>query len=104
MFGWIDFVLYKGHVEMIDAWPAVNSAVADARLVIAGSGPGLEEIRRRAAQSPAASAIEVRGFVPEEQMTGVWADASVLALPSRGEGFGLVYIEAMRHGIPVIAS
>src|SRR5262249_53681435 len=42
--------------------------------------------------------------VPDEELDGLYARASVFAMPSRGEGFGLVYIEAMRHRLPVIAS
>ncbi len=34
----------------------------------------------------------------------MWGETTVFAMPSRGEGFGLVYIEAMRHGRPVLAS
>jgi phosphatidylinositol alpha-1,6-mannosyltransferase len=37
-------------------------------------------------------------------MADIWRSATVLAMPSRGEGFGLTYIEAMRYGIPVVAS
>ena len=40
----------------------------------------------------------------ERELEELYASATVFALPSRGEGFGLVYIEAMRHGVPVIAS
>ncbi|SRR5579883_67546 len=95
---------YKGHRELIGCWPTVLSAVPDARLVIAGKGPGLEVIQKEAAASSAAEHIFFRGFVAEEQMDTLWAETNVLAMPSRGEGFGFVYIEAMRQGIPVIAS
>jgi phosphatidylinositol alpha-1,6-mannosyltransferase len=100
----IDERSYKGHHELIAAWPAVVQQVPGARLLIAGTGPGLEEIRRLAHSSPAAAGIELIGFVPAEQLAALWARTSVFAMPSRGEGFGLVYIEAMRHGLPVIAS
>jgi phosphatidylinositol alpha-1,6-mannosyltransferase len=44
------------------------------------------------------------GFVPESSLPDLWKRTVVFAMPSRGEGFGLVYIEAMRWGIPVIGS
>jgi len=100
----IDAWTYKGHRELIAAWPAVAQQVPGARLLIAGAGPGLEDIRQLAQASPAAADIEFLGFVPTEQLEEVWARTSVFAMPSRGEGFGLVYIEAMRRGLPVIAS
>ena len=90
---------YKGHAELVDCWPRVRSAVPQARLLIAGGGPGLGAMRRRATDG-----VDVLGFVPEPQMESVWSQASIFAMPSRGEGFGLVYIEAMRHGLPVVAS
>ena len=95
---------YKGHRELVQCWPKVVSAVPDARLVFVGRGPGMPVIQQLAAQSTVSSQIEFRGFVPEEELEAVWSEASVFAMPSRGEGFGLVYIEAMRHGIPVVAS
>lgn len=95
---------YKGHQELVACWPQVAAAVPDARLVFVGGGPGVPVIQKLAAQSTARAGIEFRGFVPEAELESVWAQTSVFSMPSRGEGFGLVYIEAMRHGIPVVAS
>jgi phosphatidylinositol alpha-1,6-mannosyltransferase len=64
----------------------------------------LAELQARVAASPVAGAIDVLGFVPDVELDALYASASVFAMPSRGEGFGLVYIEAMRHGLPVVAS
>jgi phosphatidylinositol alpha-1,6-mannosyltransferase len=102
--GRVDVNRYKGHDELIACWPEVVSAVPDARLVLVGEGRRSEEIKRAAAQSPVSRQIDIRGFVAEEQMDALWSEATLFAMPSRGEGFGLVYIEAMRHGVPVIAS
>jgi phosphatidylinositol alpha-1,6-mannosyltransferase len=96
--------MYKGHVELIDCWPSVMAAIPDARLLIAGGGDGLGMLRARAGASPAASNIEFTGLVPQDQIDALWSRAHVFAMPSRQEGFGLVYIEAMRRGLPVIAS
>jgi phosphatidylinositol alpha-1,6-mannosyltransferase len=96
--------MYKGHFELIDCWPSVMAAIPDARLLIAGGGDGLGLLRLRARASAAASNIEFTGLVPQDQIEALWSRTHVFAMPSRGEGFGLVYIEAMRRGVPVIAS
>lgn len=95
---------YKGHAELIACWPQVRQAVPDARLIIAGGGSGLAQCRALVSASPAASAIDVRGFVPEQQLESVWREADIFAMPSRGEGFGFVYVDAMRRGVPIITS
>ncbi|MGI6087892.1 MAG: glycosyltransferase family 4 protein [Kiritimatiellia bacterium] len=95
---------YKGHRELIAAWPEVAAAVPGAMLTIAGGGDALDDYRRLAAASPVANQIEFLGFVPEQEIDALWAQTDVFAMPSRNEGFGLVYIEAMRHSLPVIAS
>lgn len=100
----IDVVSYKGHKELIEVWPEVVKRVPAARLLIAGGGPGLEAVKDLVRCSPVSSQIEVLGYIPEAEIQKLWARAMVFAMPSRGEGFGLVYIEAMRQGIPVIAS
>ena len=95
---------YKGHRELITCWPEVVDAVPDARLIVGGKGPGLDVLRGLAAESSAGESIEFRGFIPEEEIDALWREATVFAMPSRGEGFGIVYAEAMRRGIPVIGS
>jgi phosphatidylinositol alpha-1,6-mannosyltransferase len=95
---------YKGHAELVAAWPSVVKSIPDARLLIVGGGPGFEQMRGIAAASPVAGQIEMTGFVPEEALEDCWRRAHIFAMPSRKEGFGLVYAEAMRYGLPIIAS
>jgi phosphatidylinositol alpha-1,6-mannosyltransferase len=94
----------KGQGVLVSLWPRVVAAVPEARLLLVGKGPALAPLRELARQSPAAGAIEVAGFVPEGSIESVWERATVFAMPSLTEGFGLVFIEAMRRGLPVIAS
>lgn len=101
----MDTEQYKGHTELIEAWPKIRTSVPDAVLTIVGRGPAAaahEALARKLDLSP--SVVEFRGFVPESDLPGLWAETTVFAMPSRGEGFGLVYIEAMRNGRPVVAS
>lgn len=104
MLGRIDRAhMYKGHKELIECWANVRSKVPDAKLVIAGGGDGLDTVRSMAQRS-AGGGIEIRGFVAGSALPDAFRNAHVFAMPSRGEGFGIVYVEAMRHGLPVIAS
>lgn len=102
--GRLDNAAYKGHKELIEAWPEVTDAVPEAELVIVGIGPSLEKHRSLAAGSRASRHINVTGFESDSALAERWKKTTIFAMPSRGEGFGLTYIEAMRWGIPVIAS
>jgi len=95
---------YKGHSELIQAWPDVLARVPSARLRIVGEGDDLPALRQLAQNHGVSSAVEFLGFVTREQLHAEYGRASVFALPSRGEGFGLVYLEAMAHGLPCIGS
>lgn len=95
---------YKGHAELIEAWPDVCATVQNARLIIAGDGTGRREIERQAIAAGIAESVEFLGFVPESNLSALWQRVDVFAMPSRKEGFGIVYAEAMRQGIPVVAS
>ncbi len=94
----------KGHAEVIAAWDLVTAEIPEAQLLLVGGGDGLDLLHKKVAQSPASERIRVLGFVPEAEMPDIWARAHAFVQPSWKEGFGLVYVEAMRHGLPVIAS
>jgi phosphatidyl-myo-inositol dimannoside synthase len=95
---------YKGHAEAIQAWPRVVRACPGARLVLAGSGDDLPRLNALAAQSGVRETITFTGFLPKPDLEDLYRRASVFLMPSRGEGFGIVYLEAMAHGIPCIGS
>lgn len=95
---------YKGHAEVIRSWPRVLEAVPDAQLKIAGQGDLLLDLRALAHEVGAMEHISFLGFVTEEQKLDLFFGCSGFALPSMGEGFGLVYLEAMRAGRPCLVS
>lgn len=94
----------KGHAELLAAWPSVVAAVPEARLVIAGGGSGLSGVLNDAAATGVGHSIEVLGFVQADRLSQLYRRAHVFAMPSRQEGFGIAYVEAMRYGVPCIAS
>jgi phosphatidylinositol alpha-1,6-mannosyltransferase len=93
---------YKGADTLIAALPCVLKASPNSFLVIVGDGedrPRLEQLARDLAVSERTRFL--RGLT-QDQLFACYANCDVFALPSRGEGFGFVFLEAMAHGKPVI--
>lgn len=95
---------YKGHTQLIEAWPVVLARVPDAELIIAGDGDDRLRLERLVRESGAGRSIRFTGFVSRTDLERLYGEAAVFVLPSRGEGFGLVYLEAMAHRLPCIGS
>ena len=93
---------YKGHDELIAAWPSVLAQHPEARLVCIGRGDDVERLRSDAAAAGVGHAVRFPGFLSEADLEGVLRRAAVFAMPSRGEGFGFVYLQAMRAGLPCV--
>jgi len=75
------------------------------RLVIAGgSGYGSELVHDFIRKSDLASRVIVLGYVEPERLPVLYQSADVFLFPSLGEGFGFPVLEAMAHGLPVVAS
>ncbi len=94
----------KGHYEMLRVWPQIVKKVPGAKWIIIGKGNGLNAFRQKVQNAGLADSVDICGYVVEKQMHKFWENAGLFSLPSRVEGFGIVYAEAMRHGLPVIAS
>lgn len=95
---------YKGHDPLILAWPRVLAEVPNASLVIVGRGDDVERLRTKAAALGLGRSVHFPGFLPDVAVRAVMRNAAVFAMPSRGEGFGLVYLQAMRAGLPCLGS
>lgn len=92
---------YKGLDVLCDA-----ARVVDAEFRIVGDGPMGPAVRHRAGQSPAAGRIRFFGQVPDGALPAHYAAADIVVLPSvdRSEAFGLVMLEAMAAGRPVVST
>ncbi len=95
---------YKGHREVISAWPAVARRIPGAELWVVGDGDLRDELEQVAAAHELHNKVRFFGRVSEEKKQEMLAECRCLVLPSRAEGFGLVYLEAMRLGRPCLVS
>lgn len=94
---------YKGHDSLLEAWPRVLANHAAAQLVIVGDGDDLPRLQEKARGLGLDGAVTFLGHVERSRLNGLYADAAFFVMPSRDEGFGFVYLEAMQAGTPCLA-
>lgn len=89
--------LLRAHANLIVTHP-------DARLEIIGDGALRAELEALADKLKLGKSVAFLGRVSDEELTKAYKRATVFALPSSKEGFGIVYLEAWKYGLPVICS
>ena len=95
----------KGLMVLLRAMPEIRSRVPGVRLDVVGSGPLERRARRFAERLGVADAVRFRGPARECELPELYRSAAVFCAPATGnESFGLVLIEAMAAGTPVIAA
>ena len=72
------------------------------RYLIAGKGEDRERLEVMASELGVSDSVTFAGFVPDEELADHYRLADVFAMPSTGEGFGIVFLEAMGCGTPVL--
>jgi len=87
---------YKGHDLLIDVWPRVVAEAPGAALVVVGDGDDRARLEARA--SRVGKHVCFLGGVPDGVLAELYRDCAFFVMPSREEGFGLVFLEAMREG------
>jgi len=93
----------KGLAVLLEALPELVSLVPDVRLLVAGPGD-VDEVREAVPPSLRAR-VELLGLVSEQDKPRVFASGDVYCAPNtHGESFGIVLVEAMATGTPVVAS
>lgn len=100
---WLATERYKGMDTLIAAMPRLLMHWPDLQLAMAGSGDDREWLESAAKESGVSRHVHFISAISYEELSACYAAAEVFALPSRGEGFGFVYLEAMARSKPVIA-
>lgn len=94
---------YKGHEKVIRALPALRRRHPEVLYLIAGEGDDRPDLEALAAGLGLNDAVRFLGHVPDGDLPGLYRAAHVFVMPSTGEGFGIVFLEAAACGLRVIA-
>jgi glycosyltransferase involved in cell wall biosynthesis len=95
---------YKGFDEVIEVLPDIAAVHPDVVYLVAGGGSDIERLRRKATRLGVGDRVIFTGLFREEEKPDIYALADLYVMPSRGEGFGFVLLEALASGLPVIGS
>jgi len=90
----------KNQIFLVELLPHL----AEARLVLVGTGPATETLAARARALGVGDRLQLFGQVPADDVPALLAAIDVFGFPSLGEAFPLAILEAMRAGVAIVAS
>jgi glycosyltransferase involved in cell wall biosynthesis len=92
----------KGYRQVLKLLPSLVREFPDLVWVLAGKGNDLEDVRQEAAKLGVAGNCRFPGFVSDDDLPSLYRASDCFVLPSRKEGFGIVFLEAVATGLPAI--
>ena len=95
---------YKGVQHVIEAMPAIRAAIPTATLRIVGRGDDVPRLQSVSDELGLGHAVKFLGFIDDRRLAEEMRSCRLFALPSKKEGFGLVFLEAMAHGRPCLGA
>ena len=93
---------YKGYDQILYALPQIRKIIPDIHYIIVGKGNDRKRIEQLIVELQLQDCVTLAGFVPDEQLCDYYNLCDVFAMPSKREGFGIVYLEALACGKPVL--
>ena len=95
---------YKGHDLLLEIWRDVSDAVPDASLRIVGDGDDRPRLEQKAVSLGLGGRVTFLGRLDEEALLREYERCTAFVMPSRDEGFGFVFVEAMRAARACVGS
>jgi glycosyltransferase involved in cell wall biosynthesis len=93
---------FKGYDQVLRALPAVRQVVPQVHYILGGKGPDKPRIEALIRDLRLDDAVTLAGYIPDHELCGFYNLCDVFAMPSKAEGFGIVFLEALACGKPVI--
>lgn len=94
---------YKGYDQILRALVGLRRQLPGVRYLLGGRGQDRDRVVRLAHELGVAEHLILAGFIPDHELEDHYNLCDVFAMPSKGEGFGIVFLEAMACGKPVLA-
>ena len=94
----------KGHFEILDVWKELVKKHQNIKLHIVGKSIIKEQINKTIKNYEIGNTVKYYGYVEESKIQTIWDNTDIFIMPGTVEGFGFVYIEAMKNSVPIIAS
>jgi glycosyltransferase involved in cell wall biosynthesis len=94
---------YKGYNKVLEALPQIRQAIPNVRYILVGQGDDRPRLEQWIARHQLQDCVTLAGFIPDSELCDYYNLCDVFAMPSHGEGFGIVYLEAMACGKPTLA-
>ena len=94
---------YKGYDQILRALPSIRQQYPDVRYVLGGRGPDKARVEKLVRELGVAGNVTLAGYVPDYELRSHYNLCDAFAMPSKGEGFGIVFLEALGCGKPVLA-
>lgn len=95
---------YKGFDEVLEALPELSQKVPEVAYLIVGDGNDRSRLEEKANSLGIRDRVVFAGYILEEEKADHYRLADVYVMPSSGEGFGFVFLEALACGVPAIGS
>jgi glycosyltransferase involved in cell wall biosynthesis len=95
---------YKGFDEVLEVMPSLIEQFSNLVYLIVGDGSDRRRLEGKARDLGIAEHVRFAGLIPEHEKADHYRLADAFVMPSRGEGFGFVLLEAVACGIPTVAS
>ncbi|QJB43197.1 glycosyltransferase [Dolichospermum flos-aquae] len=93
---------YKGYDQIIQSLPAIRRQIPNIHYLLVGKGDDRERVEAMIDTTNLRDCVTLAGFVSDSELADHYNLCDVFAMPSKGEGFGIVYLEALASGKPTI--